>query len=134
MPDRVSLIDADSGNVIVEQLELATTFWRRFRGLQLRRELPRGSGLLLVPCRSIHTHWMRFAVDVAMIGDDGITLAVETAVPPWRMLAGPQPTHAVLETAAGELTERLAVGHRVAVRGGNRPLFRAANTSERRQG
>jgi uncharacterized protein len=52
------LVDRESGEVVVSALEIAGGFWSRLRGLQFRRRLPPGAGLLLVPCRSVHTFWM----------------------------------------------------------------------------
>ena len=92
-----------SGQIVVERLSLADTFWGRLCGLQFRRPLPAGTGLLLVPCGSIHTMWMRFAIDVAMLDRSGRVLYVRRAVRPWRYVHAPRGTHAVLETAAGDL-------------------------------
>ncbi len=109
------LIDADSGTVLVPKLHLATTFWQRFRGLQFRRALAFDEGLLLTPCRSIHTHWMRFAIDVAMLDSDGVVLEIHTVVPPWRFLTGPMGTQSILESAAGMRIPHLRVGCRLKV-------------------
>lgn len=93
----------DTGRVVVERLMIAAEFWSRFRGLQFRRRLPPGEGMLLAPCDSIHTMWMRFAIDVAMLDRTGQVLAVRPAVRPWRLVFAPRGTHAVLEVSAGTL-------------------------------
>ena len=108
------LVDADTGATIVPKLQLATTFWRRLRGLQFRRSLPPDQGLLLGPCASIHTHWMRFSIDVAMLDGRGVVLAIHLDVRPWRMLVGPRETKAILETPGNSLL--LRVGQRVVLR------------------
>jgi len=115
MAEPCRLIDAESGKVVVPQLRLATTFWRRLRGLQFRTQLSDGQGLLIAPCRSIHTFCMRFAIDVAMIDREGRVLCVIGSVAPWRVVAGPPGTFAILEMAAGTLSPRVANGHRVVV-------------------
>jgi uncharacterized protein len=104
------LIDARTGEVLVAKLELADTFWQRLRGLLLRPALKPGEGLLIVPCRSIHTHWMRQTIDVALLDRHGVVLAVHPQVRPWRMIQGMRDTHSVLETAAGFLSERVQAG------------------------
>jgi uncharacterized protein len=109
------LIDAETGEVLLDRLELATTYWQRLRGLLFRSALQPGEGLLIRPCRAIHTHGMRYAIDVAMLDLDGAVLAVHPSVSPWRMVAGPAGTRAVLETAAGFLAERLPPGRRLVV-------------------
>jgi len=93
----------DTGRTIIEQLVIADRFWSRLCGLQFRRLLPPGHGILLAPCASIHTMWMRFAIDAAMLDRTGRTLAVRQTVRPWRLVFAPRGTHAVLEAPAGTL-------------------------------
>ena len=45
----------DSGRNVLERVVIADRSWSRFRGLQFRRFLPPGEGLLSAPCNSIHT-------------------------------------------------------------------------------
>lgn len=99
----LSLLNRGTGQVVVPDLRLATTFWRRFRGLQFRRSLAEGEGLLLVPCRSVHTHWMRFAISIAAIDEQGVVLEHRASVAPWRIVSAPPATRAILEAAAGAL-------------------------------
>ena len=103
---KYQLINPDTEQVIVPRLQLAATFWTRFCGLQFRRELPTGEGLLIVPCRSVHTHWMRFAIDIVMIDAEGTVLQVRREVKPWRACNGPKHTQAVLEVPAETATVR----------------------------
>jgi uncharacterized protein len=95
------LINLSTGITVVERLAFAATFWTRFRGLQFRESLPPDEGLLIVPCRSIHTHWMRFAIDIVMLNRDGVVVECYHGVRPWRMLVGDTSVAYVLETAAG---------------------------------
>jgi uncharacterized protein len=104
----------DSAAVVIERLTIADRFWSRFCGLQFRRPLPPGQGILLAPCASIHTMWMRFAIDAAMLDRTGKVLALHRAVRPWRILFAPRGTHAVLEASAGTLP--LSPGDIVALR------------------
>jgi uncharacterized protein len=95
-------------------LAIADNFWTRFCGLQFRRPLPPGDGLILAPCGSIHTMWMRFAIDAAMLDREGRVLEVRRSIALWRIVSAPRGTHAVLETSAGNL--RLRAGEIVALR------------------
>jgi uncharacterized membrane protein (UPF0127 family) len=104
----------DTGRIVVQRLMIADRFWGRFRGLQFRRPLPPGQGIVLAPCAAIHTMWMRFAIDAAMLDRTGQVLAVRKAVRPWRLVFAPRGTHAVLEVSAGTL--RLAVGDSLVLR------------------
>lgn len=92
---------------LVCRARVATSFGTRFLGLMGRRELPRGRGLLFPRSRSVHTHFMRFAIDVVFLDDGGRVVSVVSALRPWR-LAAARNADAVLELAAGEC-ERLAL-------------------------
>jgi uncharacterized membrane protein (UPF0127 family) len=109
------LIDAATGEVLVAKLEIADTFWRRFRGLQFRRPLAPDAGLLLTPCRSIHTHWMQFSIDVAMLDEEGVVIEILPGMKPWRIAPHVRGTQSIVETAAGMLSTRLRVGVRTKI-------------------
>ncbi|HTH71657.1 MAG TPA: DUF192 domain-containing protein [Candidatus Saccharimonadales bacterium] len=77
----------------------------RMRGLLGRRELTAGEGLLLAPAGSIHTHFMRFAIDAVFLDGDSRVVGVRSAMAPWHM-ARARGAKAVLELRAGEAQER----------------------------
>lgn len=95
------LIIPESGDIIVPRLKIAATFWSRFRGLQLQSPLQPDEGLLIAPGGSVHTHWMRFAIDVVMLSEDGTVLDVRREVRPWKVCTAPRGTRFVLETLGG---------------------------------
>jgi uncharacterized protein len=86
---------------------VATSFVARFRGLMGASQLPPGSGLLLPRTRSVHTHFMRFAIDVVFLDSDQRIVVVTAALRPWRVAAAKR-AESVLELAAGEC-ERLGL-------------------------
>jgi len=96
-----SLIERTSGRVVVERLELAVGYWSRLRGLQFRKRLPDGQGLLLAPGSSIHTCFVRFPIDVFFLDATGQVIGWRANVKPWRVALAPRKTRAVLELPAG---------------------------------
>lgn len=48
---------------------IADTFAKRFLGYMFQKK-PRYDGILIKPCSSIHTFFMRFPIDVLFLGDD----------------------------------------------------------------
>lgn len=88
------------GRVICARCIVAATAWRRLRGLLGRQGLEPSEGLLLVPAASIHTAFMRMAIDVVFVGHGGEVLRVVPAVGPWR-IAACRGARAVLELPAG---------------------------------
>ncbi len=103
----------DDGTVLAQEVEPAFSFFKRLKGLMFRPSLPPGQALLLAPCPQIHTCFMRFAIDVIFIAEDGTALYVKENMKPWRM--SPIIPHAVqtLELPAGTLKGRVQVGRRV---------------------
>jgi len=93
------LIRLSDRSVLLERLELATTFWSRFIGLQFRRSLATDQGLLLQPCSSLHSCFMRFPIDVIMLDRENRVLKVRRRLSPWRAMICVAGTEAIIETA-----------------------------------
>jgi uncharacterized protein len=105
----------EDGRVVCEQLLVAARPLRRMRGLLGRRSLPRGEGILLRPAASIHTFFMRFAIDAVFLDRELIVVGIEPELRPWRT-AGRRGANSVVELAAGECARRdVAVGDRLAL-------------------
>jgi uncharacterized protein len=103
-----------NGQVVCERCEIAADFVRRGRGLLGRRQLSRGEGMLIRPTWSVHTWFMRFAIDVVFLDADLTVLKIADRLRPWRA-AFRRSAHQALELPAGEC-ERLGirVGDRLA--------------------
>ena len=88
-PDaRYALENARTGEVLVQALEAAFTRKERNHGLLGRTSLEPGEGLLIAPCSSVHTWFMKFAIDVIFVASDGRVRKIARAVPPWRFALG----------------------------------------------
>lgn len=88
---------------------MATSWGLRFRGLMGKKELPAGEGILLRPCASVHTMFMRFPIDVVFCDADLRVLAVAPQVPKWRM-RGQRGAKVAIELAAGEAARQGITG------------------------
>ena len=95
------LVSKSTGKIVTARLTIADKFWPRLVGLQFRRAIPSDAGLLLVPCNSVHTCFVRFPVDVVFLDRNGSVLAVRRNLRPWRVAFGPRKSHAAVELAAG---------------------------------
>jgi uncharacterized membrane protein (UPF0127 family) len=76
------------GTVVAREVEIASSFWARFRGLMGRGELAEGHGLWLMGSSSIHMLFMRFPIDAVFLrrpGEDGTrtVVAVRPGLRPW---------------------------------------------------
>jgi uncharacterized membrane protein (UPF0127 family) len=115
-----------TGKTIVSQLAIAASFWSRFVGWQFRRKPAAGEGLLLVPCNSIHTCFMRFAIDAIFLDRKGTVLDVRRGLRPWQFAIGPRNSHAVIEFAAGAADVRPGEVVRLEATGSSKVVPRAA--------
>jgi len=103
-----------TGAVLARRLEVAFDSETRRRGLLGRQGLPAGSAMIIAPCSSIHTFFMRFPIDVVFVGRDGRVVKVYHELPAWRVGFGwkgfaaielPAGTLAPSETRPGDLLQ-----------------------------
>ena len=92
-----------NGKVICEKVELADNFFRRFMGLMYRKSMDENAGLLLDPCKEIHTFGMKFAIDTLTISRDNIIIYIDENIAPRRVRPGVKGGKKVLELNAGTI-------------------------------
>lgn len=83
-----------------QAVEIADTSAKRRTGLLKHERLEPGHGLWIVPCESVHTFFMKFAIDLVYVDKKHIVRKVRNAVPPWRLSACLS-AHSILELPAG---------------------------------
>ena len=82
-----------------------------------RPEPEPGEGLLLDPCQAVHMYWMRFALDIAFLGEDGDVVAVYHELGPARLSERHRDAVRALELRAGTLEQSgTQVGDRIEMR------------------
>jgi len=86
--------------VLGQEIELADTSAKRRTGLLKHTSLPPGQGLWIVPCESVHTFFMKFAIDLVYVDRKNRVRKVRHAVPAWRMSAC-LTAHSIIELPAG---------------------------------
>jgi uncharacterized protein len=109
----MSLINQRTDEALAERVEVAVTRRDRRKGLLGRSGLDPASALIIAPCFSIHTMFMRFAIDAIFVDEDGRVVKVVHDMTPWR-IAIDATAHAVIELPAGSLRNRqITVGDRL---------------------
>lgn len=83
----MALINVSPNAMLAETTSVASTFWRRLKGLLGTRELPAGEALLIVPCNSVHTFGMKYPIDVIFVGKDNRVLKTVGAMQPGKIAA-----------------------------------------------
>lgn len=112
--NRASAIVSTAYGAHVLDLEVATTLDEKARGLQHRRVVPPGTGMMLTYDRpqelDVWTVGMLVPIDVVFVRGDGTVHRTESRVPPGSeaRVTSRGPVVAVLELGAGE-AERLGI-------------------------
>lgn len=89
----VSVVNATTGETLARHAAVAETMLSRFLGLQFRRELPAGEGLVLLPENSIHMFFMFIRIDVVFVDQASTVVHVGRSLRPWTV--GPIVPHAL---------------------------------------
>jgi uncharacterized protein len=123
--DLHQLWDLERGAVIVPNLQVVTTLWKRSIGLIGKKSLEATYGMWIAPCGSIHTCLMKFAIDVAFVNEKGEVAHIIRDLKPWRIGAAPAKTNAALELPAGAADRiGLKIGSRLLVAKSGTPDFK----------
>jgi uncharacterized membrane protein (UPF0127 family) len=99
---RLHAANVTRGTVLATRLELADSGATRNKGLLGRKGLETGGGLWIVPCESVHTFFMQFAIDLVYLDRNYRVKKVRRAVGPWR-LSVCLSAHSILELPAGTI-------------------------------
>ncbi|MEZ4749373.1 MAG: DUF192 domain-containing protein [Bdellovibrionota bacterium] len=92
----------DKGTLIPECF-IAESYMSRFLGLMGRSSIPQNEAICFPRCNSIHTFFMRFPIDVILVGEDGKIISVVRAMKPWRMLLPRKGVKHVIEMQANRV-------------------------------
>ena len=107
------LVNQRTDEALADRVEVAVTRRDRRKGLLGRSGLEPASALIIAPCFSIHTMFMRFDIDAVFVDEDGRAVKVVRDMTPWRIAVNPT-AHAVVELPAGSLRDRqVNVGDRL---------------------
>ena len=94
----------------------ATTVLSRMKGLLGKNSLNEGEGLLIKPCKVVHTFGMKFPIDVIFLDNNNFVIAVSKELPPNRLTPVYMRAAAVIELPAGTLeATTTAVGNQLEI-------------------
>jgi uncharacterized protein len=99
---------------VASRVRVASKRIERAIGLLTSRGLQPGEGLLITPCRGVHTWFMRFSIDVLAIDEDGRVVDAVEGLEPWRIRLPRPGGFNVLELPEGSLKRsRTQIGHHI---------------------
>ena len=114
----------ETGEVVLPNATMADTFFKRWRGLMLRRRLAEDEGLLFTFHRenrgesTIHMFFVGFPIAAVWLDARGVVVVAKLAKP-WRPYYAPaQPARYLIE-APPSLLERVTIGEQLTFDGLN---------------
>ncbi len=103
------------GRIVINELEVASSFAQRCKGLLGRASLAIGRGLWIQSCNSIHTFFMRFPIDAVFVDSSMRIVYIYRNLPPWRITLPRLKATSVIEVAAGTIPSTLNPGDQLHV-------------------
>ena len=81
----MKLINLRNNTIIADKAKVADTFYRRMVGLLNRHSFEKGEALILRPSCSIHSWFMRFAIDAIFLDKSGKVIGALHSFKPFRL-------------------------------------------------
>lgn len=81
----MQIINRSKNTVLADEVIIADTPFKRIRGLLGKKDFKPGQALILKPCNSIHTLFMRFPIDVLFVNCHNRVIKTYHTLKPWRV-------------------------------------------------
>jgi len=114
----VAVVRNVSKQTVVADAAVAKASWTRMIGLMGRASLPAGEGLIFPGAQGVHTHFMRFPIDLLFYDKAQRVHAISPGVKPWRFSRYHLRAKGVIELPAGALaTSHTEPGDQLSIEG-----------------
>jgi uncharacterized protein len=111
------LLNLATGELLARRVRLAYSFSKRLKGLMFTKELSYESALHIKPCRSVHTYFMNYAIDVVYLNREMQIVAIDECLPPKRIGKLYKHAESVVELPSGTVTKTgTKVGHMLQIK------------------
>ncbi len=98
-------INRRTGRLIAGRVRVAQDLKSRHVGLLNRGSMGVDEGLLIKPCNSIHTFFMKFGIDVVFLSRQGMVVKIAKNIKPFRLESCHIKGYMTLELTGGVLKE-----------------------------
>ena len=104
------IVNKTTGELINIKIVTASTFFKRFKGLMLKKDTDFALLFYNLKGSSIHTHFMRFEIDAYFL-DKNKVIFEKTTLKPWKFYKPKKQAYYILETKKDEL--KLEIGEKL---------------------
>jgi uncharacterized membrane protein (UPF0127 family) len=87
--------------LLIEDLQIAETFWTRAKGLLGRKSINENQALWIKPCRDIHTFFMKFPIDCVFLDKNMQVYNIVENVTPFKIIGPFWKASSVIEFKSG---------------------------------
>lgn len=102
--NKVKILTIDN-KLILENVIIAESYFSRLKGLMGKNIIEDNEGLLMRPCNSIHTFFMKFNIDIVFIDIDFKVVDVYIDLAPWKISKIYKNAKFVIEGKVGSLSK-----------------------------
>lgn len=103
----MAIINKTKGTILAKEVVIADQPLSRIRGLLGRKGLKENEAMIIKPCNSIHTFFMRFTIDCLFVDKNNKVVKSLFRIPPWRLTPPYFSSYLVIELPAGTIASTL---------------------------
>jgi len=81
----MKVLNITRSTILADKVQVAQTFYRRTKGLLGRKSMQEKEALIIKNCKSIHTFFMQFPIDVLFVSKDNKIVTIKKSVPSFRL-------------------------------------------------
>ncbi|MDD2371730.1 MAG: DUF192 domain-containing protein [Firmicutes bacterium] len=100
---------------LLANVVIADSYFKRLKGLMWKKNLNKDEGLLIKPCNSIHTFFMKINLDVIFIDKNNTIIEIYKNMLPWRISKIHKNSIFCIEGNAGSF-ENLKKGEKIKIK------------------
>ncbi|MFP4005115.1 MAG: DUF192 domain-containing protein [Candidatus Hadarchaeia archaeon] len=120
----MKLLHMETGKVMADKVELADSFWSRFRGLMFRRNFGEGEALVFeIPEGrkfGVHTFFVFFPIDLIYLNRDMKVVDLKCGLTPWSTYSPKEESRFLVEIPSGTVQRYgLERGHKLRLKENN---------------
>lgn len=112
----IEIIRNDEKICLAKKVNVARSFFDRLLGLMFLKRFKNSDGLIIEQCKSIHTFFMRFSIDVVFFDKNLEIVKIIRKMNPWRMSGFYLNASSVLELPSNTIPDKVKKGDRLNIK------------------
>ncbi|MCM8782809.1 MAG: DUF192 domain-containing protein [Candidatus Omnitrophica bacterium] len=106
----MKIINKTRNIILAEEVIFADNFFKRIKGLLGRDNFSKGQALVIVPCNSVHSFFMRFSIEVIFLDRKNKVIKIISPFKPYRLSGIYLVAHICIEFPLGSIKNSVFLG------------------------